>query len=283
MLTEYPTIHPSFRPDWGAAEELSAELRFVDAGALMHLTRGLTLNPLRWAEVLDDALIKLDGDTGYVSRVQKWVRGGGIRNGECPAFPGGRVIIDVTECVNNAGNRLHMAAVLKEKREVGMAPVVFLTMQSPVLDVPMRVELALRSVLKGNAPLAGSYILYQHVLKTSDGRELFYYGITKRGWNVRFSEHTRASFGKRSRRLFARSLGDLAAARVAERHGVPDGRPALRGLITAICASGLTRREAMEAEEAMVDKYSLASKHPNGLNMIPGGEAGVRPARRFRQ
>ena len=86
MLTEYPTILPSLRPDWGAAEELSAGLRFVNAVALMHLTRGLTLNSLRLAEVLDDALIKLEGDTGYVSRVQKWVHGGAYATASARPF-----------------------------------------------------------------------------------------------------------------------------------------------------------------------------------------------------
>ena len=43
----------------------------------------------------------------------------------------------------------------------------------------------------------------------------------------------------------------------------------------------MAREAALEAEERMVDKYSLASKHPYGLNMIPGGLAGLRQARRF--
>jgi hypothetical protein len=32
----------------------------------------------------------------------------------------------------------------------------------------------------------------------------------------------------------------------------------------------------MDAEEYLVDKYSLSSKHVNGLNMIPGGREGIR-------
>ena len=31
----------------------------------------------------------------------------------------------------------------------------------------------------------------------------------------------------------------------------------------------------MDAEEYLVDKYSLASSHPQGLNMISGGRAGI--------
>jgi hypothetical protein len=43
----------------------------------------------------------------------------------------------------------------------------------------------------------------------------------------------------------------------------------------------MSREAALAAEERMVDKYSLASKHPYGLNMIPGGLAGVSHIRRF--
>ena len=38
----------------------------------------------------------------------------------------------------------------------------------------------------------------------------------------------------------------------------------------------------MAAEEYLVDKYSLNSKHPNGLNMIPGGYAGIRALHKLR-
>jgi hypothetical protein len=43
----------------------------------------------------------------------------------------------------------------------------------------------------------------------------------------------------------------------------------------------MSRDDALDAEERLVDKYSLASKHPYGLNMIPGGLAGLKHARRF--
>src|SRR3546814_17792946 len=70
----------------------------------------------------------------------------------------------------------------------------------------------------------------------------------------------------------------LAAAEVS---GVPDGRPKLAGIITAICAAGLMEAQAMNVEEYLVDKYSLSSKHKNGLNMIPGGYEGIRSLNRL--
>ncbi len=244
----------------------------------MHLSHGLTFNPLRSAEVLDDVLTAFDDTSGYVSDMQAWVRGGGLQNGPCPSLSSGRIVADVTETMNAECKVLHAAAILNVEREAGIAPAVFLSMVSPTLDVGMRVELPMRAVLKGNLPLEGTYTVYLHVLMTSDGRDLVYYGITKRGWSLRFQEHTRSAVARKSHRLFARTLRDLTAARAQELYGVPDERPKLRGLITTICATGLSRDEALDVEEAMVEKYSLASKHPDGLNMIPGGAAGLRRA-----
>ena len=277
-----PGLLPAFKPDWLAANLLNERLRFIDPTAFMHLSRGLTFNPLRSAEVLDDVLAALDEKNGYVSEVQAWVRGGGLQNGPCPTRPSGRIVADVTETMNAERKVLHAAAILNVEREAGMAPAVFLSMVSPTLDVGMRVELPMRAVLKDNQPLEGTYTLYLHVLMTSDGRDLVYYGITKRGWSLRFQEHTRSAVFRKSQRLFARTLRDLTAARAQELYGVSDERPKLHGLITTICATGLSHREALDAEEAMVEKYSLASKHPNGLNMIPGGAAGLRAAQRFK-
>src|SRR3546814_19910075 len=64
-------------------------------------------------------------------------------------------------------------------------------------------------------------------------------------------------------------------------NGVPDGRPKLAGIITAICAAGLMEAQAMNVGEYLVDKYSLSSKHKNGLNMIPGGYEGIRSLHRL--
>jgi hypothetical protein len=233
--------------------------------------------------VLDDALRALDEKTGYVSQVQAWVHGGGLHNGECPTLPTGRIVADVTETMSAEKKIIHAAAILKVEKEAGIAPVLFLSMVSPVLDIGMRVEVPLRAVLQGNPPLENTYIVYLHILLTSEGKDLVYYGITKRGWNLRFSEHTRSAVAQKSRRLFARTLRDLITARAEELYGVPNGKPKLRGLITTIIATGLRHSEALDVEEAMVEKYSLASKHPNGLNMIPGGTAGLRRAASFKR
>jgi hypothetical protein len=45
--------------------------------------------------------------------------------------------------------------------------------------------------------------------------------------------------------------------------------------------AGLTEKQALEVEEKEVEKRSLHSLHPNGLNMIPGGYAGLKCVHNF--
>jgi hypothetical protein len=47
--------------------------------------------------------------------------------------------------------------------------------------------------MKGGQPLLGTYTVYLHVLLTETAGDFLYYGITKRNWNVRFTEHTRSA------------------------------------------------------------------------------------------
>lgn len=188
-----PGLLTAFKRDWLAVSALTERLLSVDATALMHLSRGLTFDPLRSAEVLDDALCALDEKTGHVSQVQAWVRGGGLHNGECPTLPTSHIVVDVSEATNAKRKIIHAAAILSVEKEAGIAPVVFLSMVSPVLDIGMRGEVPLRAVLRGNPPLENTYLVYLHVLLTSEGKDFVYYGITKRGWNLRFNEHTRSA------------------------------------------------------------------------------------------
>lgn len=256
-------------------------LRYLDLEALRQLTAGLSFTLVRCAEVLDDALCSLNDTTGLIDKLIAWIEAGAFESGPGPYVDQPRIIVDVTETANADGQHGYFALVLRKSDEKESAPVVFLSMHSPVLDIPMRVELPLRALLKGNPPIKDTYTLYLHALMTDRGDVFTYYGITKRGWSIRFDEHTRAAVAQKSKRLLARTLNELIEARVAERMGVIDPRPKLAGIVTAVCGIGMERAMAVAAEERMVEKYSLAAKHPFGLNMIPGGEAGIRHARRF--
>ena len=142
-----------------------------------------------------------------------------------------------------------------------------------------------KSVLK-----EGSYQLYSHTIlsqenkmnlnnqieniidKVSDEKisslqryhqknSLLYVGITKRTWQERYKEHC-YSMKNGSNLRFHRALrGELCAISTIEH---------------IVERAGLTEHQALELEEKDVEKRSLFSLHPNGLNMIPGGYAGFK-------
>jgi hypothetical protein len=134
----------------------------------------------------------------------------------------------------------------------------------------------LRALMKGGQDLKGKYVVYLHALLADNGEDYVYYGITKRGWNRRFMEHTNTALGDETRRLFPLKFQALLRAQADKRMGKKTSEVGLRGLVSTICAIGLDADAAMDVEEYLVDKYSLASRHPLGLNMIPGGKEGIR-------
>jgi hypothetical protein len=259
----------------------ASALRYVDVVAMRHLTRGLTFDIDHCAPVLDAALKELNAQTGIPDQLKTWIKSGGPASGPHPYDGRGRIIVDIEQSVNGAGRRGYFATVLRKRDERETAPVVFFSMHSQTLNIPMRVEVPLRAVILGNPPLLGTYTLYLHALLTNGGESFVYYGITKLGWSLRFNEHMRAAIAQKSKRLLARTLNALIEARAAELYGRSDDRPKLAGLISAVCGVGMGRESALVAEELMVEKYSLAAKHAHGLNMIPGGLAGLKQARRI--
>ena len=245
---------------------------YVDFPNMRYLMKGLTFTVSRCAEVLDKLLVGFNKDTQIPDRIVSW-------NAENPSsrsplhFPGrGRFIVEINELLTKKG-KLHTVQLLENSAEKEPAPVVFLKMHSPSLNIPMRTEIPLRALIKGGASLRDTYSVYLHALLCDDGRNFTYYGVTKRGWNVRWNEHALSAIRSESPRLFPLKLKKLMDARVAQLYGSGSTHPRLTGIISAICGVGLTEDQAMESEEYLVDKYSLASKHPNGLNMIPGGRA----------
>lgn len=256
---------------------MGKQFHFVDLASMHHLMDGLSFKVSRCAEVMDSALHGLNTKTGIPDRIIRWnERGADLSN--FPPIPlEGRLIIDIEQSLNpTTGKTLHACEIKVEKNDFQTAPVVFFSMTSFTLGVPMRVEVPLRALLKGGQKLKGTHSVYLHALLADSGEEYVYYGITKRGWNTRLMEHFKSSVRDQSNRLFPRKMGELINARAAEINGVFDARPKLSGMVTALCAVGLTEQQAMDTEEYLVHKYSLSSLHKNGLNMIPGGYEGIR-------
>ena len=93
-----------------------------------------------------------------------------------------------------------------------------------------------------------------------------YIGKTKRTWQERYRQHCR-DMGRGSNLLFHRAL----------RREFCD-----IGVIEHIVErAGLTEKQANEIEEKEIEKRSLNFLFPNGLNMIPGGNAGLKFAHNF--
>lgn len=255
-------------------------LNYVSLANLHYLTSGLTISVPRCAEVLDSALKGLNAKTRIPDRIVAWNSRPPERRAPL-VFPGtGQIFIDLTQSFSPERGMLYLAQVIELKTSTA-SPGLHINMRSPVLDIPMRVEIPLRAVIKGGRSLEGGYCVYLHVLRTDSQEDFVYYGITRRGWSLRFGEHMEASLAEESRRLFPSKLRQLIEARIAQREGKVPGAPALDGVISTLCAVGLDEDAALDTEEYLVGKYSLASQHPNGINMIPGGREGMRSLHRL--
>lgn len=100
----------------------------------------------------------------------------------------------------------------------------------------------------------GEYTVYRHQLYLA-GKRLSYIGITKRAWVSRWAEHCVSAMVDpryRFHKALARTLN--------------------QPLYHWVIAHGLSFEQAMNLEEQLVAAESL---HPRGLNMIPGGFAGI--------
>lgn len=118
------------------------------------------------------------------------------------------------------------------------------------------------------------HCVYMHTIETDTSDEdresrglgltdsaLTYAGITKQGPIKRFKAHLSAARTGRNAYIFHQALRDTF------------GEDAKKVLVTSIVGFGLSFEEAMNLEEEIVDEMTL---YPRGLNMIPGGFAGLK-------
>jgi hypothetical protein len=116
----------------------------------------------------------------------------------------------------------------------------------------------LGAILSDIASLEGTYTVYHHCLYDGISPPKNYVGITRKGWGPRYRQHLNAAKSG-SPYLFHEAL---RRSNVTEVHSV-------LGL-------GLSYEVAMDLEGRLVDQLSLYPMRANGLNMIPGGFAGIR-------
>lgn len=252
--------------------------RFIDEKKFRLICEGLTLEA-KDIEVLDGALVALDKKRRIPSLI--------VEHNQTSAFSaafiaqGPQIILVLDKMASPEKGPLSMATVVEFKGARNAAPALHINLRSPTLDIPQRVEVPLRFVLKGLPSFEETYMVYEHVLVLEDGRNLLYYGITRRGWMKRFNEHMTNAMRNSSPLLFHRALRESIAGRLVQNYGpgaatgsdeeVP--KKVLVGNHHVLCAAGLSKDQALETEEYLVGKRSFG--HADGLNMIPGGKAGV--------
>ena len=113
----------------------------------------------------------------------------------------------------------------------------------------------LNPMLKGADSLEGSHLVYAHSFPR-EGSQQTYIGLTKQRWFDRLAQHKSAAAAG-SMLLFHRAIRQHADKKAAH----------------IVCIAGLDYDYAMQMEEKLVDKWGL---YPRGLNMIPGGFAGLK-------
>lgn len=125
---------------------------------------------------------------------------------------------------------------------------------SLVIDRPLfQVIVPLNNMLKGLACPKDTHTLYIHGFDVEC--PLLYIGITKRRWVDRLSQH-QSSARSGSPFLFHQALRKHNGVKVLHR----------------VLLTGMSHDDIMKMEEIFVAKLSL---YPLGLNMIPGGFAGL--------
>lgn len=116
------------------------------------------------------------------------------------------------------------------------------------------VVLPLNAMFKGSDKLDGSHCVYVHTIMTET--PLQYIGISKRRWFDRYAEHRNAA-ERGSNLVFHAALREHADKPVNHR----------------VFLAGIGQELAFQHEEELVSEMTL---YPKGLNMIPGGHAGIR-------
>jgi len=116
------------------------------------------------------------------------------------------------------------------------------------------ISVPLNEMIKGAPSLDGAHSIYVHSFDADV--PLHYFGVTKRRWFDRLAQHE-SSARCGSQCLFHRALRDKLGVKIAHR----------------VIASLLDYETVMAMEERWVEEFGL---YPLGLNMIPGGLAGIK-------
>lgn len=140
------------------------------------------------------------------------------------------------------------------------------------------VSVPLQYVIRHWGNVENGYMIYEHSISAMDNaghqfKEAQYYGLTSRNWQTRYKEHQRDAL-KGSELLFHTSLAAVLRPDGVSQVGMGPFELVRNGicLTSELQYANLTYEEAMNVEEKFVER----TLHPNGLNMVPGGFAGMK-------
>lgn len=144
------------------------------------------------------------------------------------------------------------------------------------------ISVPLQCVIKNWGDVTQGHMIYEHSISPMDhskqelGEEFKaarYIGLTSRNWETRYREHQRDALTG-SELLFHTTLASIFPEGGISQAGMGVFEIVRSGLsfISELEYVNLTFEEAMQAEEKLVE-HTL---HPAGLNMIPGGYAGLK-------
>jgi hypothetical protein len=123
------------------------------------------------------------------------------------------------------------------------------------------IGMALPALLSTAPSVSNSFQVYDHTFSTdeigSPIERARYIGVTKRGWRTRWAEHVRAA-NSGSHYRFHQAIRNWQGRAQSISH--------------TVISCGLSEKKAMDMEESMIGFETL---YPLGLNMIPGGNAGL--------
>ena len=118
-----------------------------------------------------------------------------------------------------------------------------------------QVSVPINDFLNGSPSLDGKHCVYTHSILGLE-KQAMYVGITKNKWYERYAQHM-SSMRNGSNLLFHKALRSNQEKKLSH----------------WVLLSGLDYESAMNLEEEFIGAKTL---YPNGLNMIPGGFAGMR-------
>lgn len=132
--------------------------QFLSESNFQYLCKGLTLDNSDM-EVIDQLLVKLNDQNNLINSIVTQNHHEGL---ESTLETSGPQIIVSFDKYDVSGKPLTTAVVMKSRDNNNLPPALHINLRSPTLNIPQRIEIPLRYVLKGAAPLQGTYMVYLH-------------------------------------------------------------------------------------------------------------------------